>query len=71
MQDENTIVMNINLTRGLVALLALALLAAAFLGYLAWGRDEGSFRLTDSIGRIQRHAPVLFDENLLRRSRCR
>jgi hypothetical protein len=35
MQDEKTIVIDINLTRGLVALLALALLVAALLGYLA------------------------------------
>ena len=42
MQDEKVIVIDINLNRGLVALLALALLAAAFLGYLAWGRDEAA-----------------------------
>ncbi len=40
MQDEKTIVIDINLTRGLVALLALALLVAALLGYLAWNQDE-------------------------------
>jgi hypothetical protein len=40
MQDEKTIVIDINLTRGLVALLALALLMAAFVGYLAWGQRE-------------------------------
>ena len=38
MKDEKVIVIDINLTRGLLALLALALLMAAFLGYLAWGR---------------------------------
>jgi hypothetical protein len=42
MQDERVVVIDINLTRGLVALLALALLTAAFLGYLAWGRDEAA-----------------------------
>lgn len=40
MKDEKTIVIDINLTRSLVALLALALLVVALLGYLAWGRDE-------------------------------
>jgi hypothetical protein len=40
MKDEKTIVIDINLTRGLVVLLALALLGVALLGYLAWGRDE-------------------------------
>jgi hypothetical protein len=38
MQDEKTIVIDINLNRGLVALLALALLMAAFVGYLAWNQ---------------------------------
>jgi hypothetical protein len=38
--QEQTLVVNINLTRGLVALLTLALLTAAFLGYLAWGHKE-------------------------------
>jgi hypothetical protein len=42
MQDEKTIVMDINLTRGLVALLALTLLMAAFVGYLAWGQREAA-----------------------------
>jgi hypothetical protein len=42
MQDERVVAIDINLTRGLVILLALALLAAAFLGYLAWGRDEAA-----------------------------
>jgi hypothetical protein len=42
MQDERVITIDINLTRGLVAMLALALLAAALLGYLAWGRDEAA-----------------------------
>jgi hypothetical protein len=40
MKDEKTVVIDINLTRGLVALLALALLTAALVGYLAWGQDE-------------------------------
>jgi hypothetical protein len=40
MKDEKTIVIDINLTQGLVGLLALALLLAALLGYLAWGQDE-------------------------------
>ena len=40
MKDEKTIVIDINLTRGLVGLLALALLMAAFVGYLAWGQGE-------------------------------
>jgi hypothetical protein len=39
LQDQ-TLVVNINLTHGLVALLTLALLTAAFLGYLAWGHEE-------------------------------
>jgi hypothetical protein len=38
MKDEKVIVIDINLTRGLAALLALALLLAAFLGYLAWNQ---------------------------------
>jgi len=42
MKDEKTIVIDINLTRGLVALLALALLMAAFLGYLTWGQREAA-----------------------------
>ncbi|MBN1217954.1 MAG: hypothetical protein JXM69_03410 [Anaerolineae bacterium] len=40
MKNEKTIVIDINLTRGLVGLLALALLLAAFGGYLAWGQGE-------------------------------
>ena len=40
MKDEKTIVIDINLTRGRVTLLALALLTAAFVGYLAWGQGE-------------------------------
>jgi hypothetical protein len=40
MKDEKTIVIDINLTRGLVALLALALLVVALLGYLAWNQHE-------------------------------
>jgi len=39
-QEKQTLVINVNLTRGLVALLTLALLTAAFLGYLAWGQRE-------------------------------
>jgi len=42
MQDEKTIVIDINLTRGLVVLLALALLVAALLGYLAWGQRDAA-----------------------------
>ena len=39
MQDEKVIVIDINLNRGL---LALALLTAAFLGYLTWGQREAA-----------------------------
>jgi hypothetical protein len=39
-RPEQTIVVNINLTRCMMALLALALLTMAFLGYLAWGHEE-------------------------------
>jgi hypothetical protein len=42
MKDERIIVIDINLTRGLVALLALALLMAALVGYLAWGQREAA-----------------------------
>jgi hypothetical protein len=42
MKDEKTVVIDINLTRGLAALLALALLMAAFVGYLAWGQREAA-----------------------------
>jgi len=42
MKEDQVIVVDIHLTRGLLALLALALLAAAFLGYLAWNRDEAA-----------------------------
>ena len=42
MQDENTIVIDVNLTRGLVILLVLALLMVMFVGYLAWGQDEAA-----------------------------
>jgi hypothetical protein len=42
MRDEKTIVIDINLTRGLVALLALALLMAALVGYLTWGQREAA-----------------------------
>ena len=41
-QEEQVLVININLTRGLVALLALALLVAALLGTLAWGEGEAA-----------------------------
>jgi hypothetical protein len=40
MKEEKITVIDLNLTRGLVVLLALALLAAAFLGYLAWSHGE-------------------------------
>jgi hypothetical protein len=40
MKNEKTIVIDINLTRGLVGLLALTLLLAALGGYLAWGQGE-------------------------------
>ena len=39
-QEKQTLVINVNLTRGLVTLLTLALLTTAFLGYLAWGQRE-------------------------------
>jgi hypothetical protein len=42
MKDERIIVIDINLTRGLVVLLALALLMAALVGYLAWGQREAA-----------------------------
>jgi hypothetical protein len=42
MKDEKTIVIDINLTRGLMALLALALLMAALVGYLTWGQREAA-----------------------------
>ena len=41
-QEAETMVINMDLTRGLVVVLTLALLTAGFLGYLAWGRDEAS-----------------------------
>jgi len=41
-QEGQTLVVNVNLTRSLVALLTLALLTAALLGYLAWGREEAA-----------------------------
>lgn len=40
--QEQTLVINVNLTRGLVALLAAALLTVAFLGYMAWGQGEAA-----------------------------
>jgi hypothetical protein len=42
MQDERIIVIDINLNRGLVVLLALALLMATLVGYLAWGQREAA-----------------------------
>jgi hypothetical protein len=42
MKEEKVIVVDINLTRGLLVLLALALLAAAFLGHLAWNQGEAA-----------------------------
>lgn len=39
-QEQRTIVININLTRGLVAVLIGCLLVVALLGYLAWGREQ-------------------------------
>ncbi len=41
-REGQTLVINVDLTRGLVILLTLALLTATFLGYLAWARDEAS-----------------------------
>ena len=41
-KQEKTLVININLTRRLVSLLAIALLSVAFLGYLAWGQEEAA-----------------------------
>ena len=41
-QEGQTIVVNINLTRGLVVLLTLALLATAFLGYMALSREQAA-----------------------------
>ncbi len=42
MKEEKVIAVDINLTRSVLAWLALALLAAACLGYLAWNRDEAA-----------------------------
>ncbi len=42
MKERETLIINVNLTRGLMALLTLALLGAAFLGYLAWGQREAA-----------------------------
>ena len=42
MKEERIIVIEINLTRGLVVLLAMALLMAALVGYLAWGQREAA-----------------------------
>ena len=41
-QDGQTLVINLNLTRGMVTLLILSLLTAALLGYLAWGQEEAA-----------------------------
>ncbi len=41
-QEGQTLVINVNLTRGLVSLLILILLTVALLGYLAWGREEAA-----------------------------
>jgi hypothetical protein len=38
--QEHTLIVNVNLTRGVVVLLTLTLLTAAFLGYLAWGEGR-------------------------------
>jgi hypothetical protein len=37
---QQTVIVNVNLTRGLVTLLTLAMLTVAFLGYLVWGHEE-------------------------------
>jgi hypothetical protein len=39
-QDQETVAIDINLTRGMVVLLVVALMAVAFVGYLAQGRQE-------------------------------
>jgi hypothetical protein len=41
-QQGQVVVIDINLSRGLVLLLSLALLTVAFLGYLTWDREEAS-----------------------------
>jgi hypothetical protein len=41
-QHGETLIININLRRGIVLLLSLALLTVAFLGYLLWDRREAS-----------------------------
>jgi len=46
-QSEGTLVFNIDLTRGVVAGLALAVIAAALLGYLGWGQTTVS---ADALG---------------------
>jgi hypothetical protein len=40
--EERTFVVNIHLTRGVVALLTVALLVVAFMGYLVWGEKEAA-----------------------------
>jgi hypothetical protein len=40
--EERTFVVNIHLTRGVVALLTVALLVVASLGYLVWGEKEAA-----------------------------
>ena len=47
-QSGHTLVVNIQLTRGLVALLFAALLMAAWLGSLAWGQKEAAASGPDS-----------------------
>ncbi len=42
MKEEKLIVIDINLTRGVLIALALVLLAAALLGHLAWNRGEAA-----------------------------
>jgi ABC-type Fe3+-siderophore transport system permease subunit len=70
MKDKETIVVDIYLTRGLVALLALALLIVAGLGYLAWNRDEvaASGLQASAPGLVHRHASILSDYHRLSRS---
>jgi hypothetical protein len=41
-QEAKTLVININLTRGLVAVLIAALLVVAFVGYLVWGQEKAA-----------------------------
>jgi hypothetical protein len=41
-QEARTLIININFTRGVVAVLVAGLLVVAFLGYLAWGQEKVS-----------------------------